>query len=172
MFPFPGLSGSFPLPQGTDVPFEPGTHRRSICTDLLRKPVNAQQSCFGEGCQGRQKDRGNPSPVGYCIARPKASTRCARLFALDGVILISIRRDRDFFLLRDDAVPFPLTLRTAIAGRQGRSDGDPKPMPTWTFDFGRARCILILRHIGHLASATLRATERRPLVLMAVNGTR
>src|SRR5262249_12528639 len=171
MFPFHGLSGSFPLPQATDVPFEPGTHRRSICTDLLRKPVNAQQSCFGEGCQGRQKDRGNPSPFGYWIVRPKASTHCAQLFALDGVILISIRRDRDFFLLRDDAVPFPLTLRTAIEGRQRRGDGDPEPMAARTFDFGWARRIPILSHISHLGSATLRTAQCGHMLIVAVDRT-
>jgi len=172
MFPFHVLSSSVPLPQSTDVPFEPGTQRRPIGTHLRRQPVDAPQRGVGERFQGRQEDRGNPSNLGYWIVRPKASTPFARLCALDGVILIAIRRDGYFFLLRDDTVPFPLTLRTAIAGRQGRSDGDPKPMPTWTFDFGRARCFLILRHIGHLGSATLRATERRPLVLIAVNGTR
>ena len=134
MFPFRALSGSFPLPQGVDVPFEPGTQRRSIGTDLLRKPVNTPQTCFGEGCQGRQEDPGNPSTFGDGIVRPEASTHFARLCALDGVILISIHRDRYFFLLRDDAVPFPLTLRTAIEGRQGSGDGDPEPMAARTFD--------------------------------------
>src|SRR5215468_4110279 len=136
MFPFHGLSGSVPLPQSTDVSFEPGTQRRPIGTHLRRQPVDAPQRGVSERFQGRQEDRGNPSTFSYWRVRPKASTPFARLCASDGVILIAIRRDGYFFLLRDDTVPFPLTLRTEKAGGEGLDDGDPKTMSTRTFDFG------------------------------------
>src|SRR5262249_31988795 len=74
--------------------------------------------------------------------------------------------------LRYDPVPFPLTLRTAIADGQGRGDRDPKTMSTGTFDFGWAGRILILGSIHHLGSATLGAAQRRPLLLVGVDGTR
>src|SRR5262249_32149012 len=117
-----------------------------------------------------QDDCRTSSPGGGWIVHPETATPCARLFALEGVIMISLRRDRYFFLLRDDAVPLPLTLRTAIEGGQGYGDRDPKPVSTRTFDFGWARCILILGDIGHLGSATLGAAQRRPLVLITVDG--
>jgi hypothetical protein len=43
-------------------------------------------------------------------------------------------------------------------------------MSTWTFDFGWAWRILIFGHIYHLGSATLGAAERRPMLLVAVDG--
>src|SRR5262245_41663154 len=172
MFPSPGLSGRFPLPPRTEVPFEPGTPICAIGTALLRKPVNALQSGCGEGLQGRQENRGNPSAFGDSIVRPEAATHGARLCALAGVIMIALRRDRHFVLLRDDAVPFPLTLWTAIAGRQGHSNRNSEPMAARTFDFRRARCILILRHIGHLGSATLGAAQCGHMLLVAVDRTR
>jgi hypothetical protein len=53
-----------PLPQGADIHFEPGTQRRSICTDLLRKPIDAPQGRFGEVFQGRQENCRTSSTFG------------------------------------------------------------------------------------------------------------
>ena len=170
LLPPDGRSCRFPLPQGADVHFEPGTQRRSIGTDLLRTPINAPQGRCGEGCQGRQ-DNCRTSTWDCGIAHPEAMTHGARLFALEGVIGIPLRRDRHFFPLHNDPVPFPLTLRTAIAGRQGHGNGNPKTVSTRTFYFGWPRRILILGHLHDLASATLGAAQRRLLLLIAVHGT-
>src|SRR5262245_18591409 len=161
-----------PLAQGPNIPFEPRPQRRPIGTDLLRPPSDAPQGRFGEVFQGRPHDGRPSAPWGGGIAHPEAKTPGARHSALESLIDIPLRRDRHFFPLRPGPVHFPLTLRTALAEGQRRGGAYPETLSTGTVDFGGAGRLLILGPIHHLGSATPGAAQRRPLLLVGVDGTR